>query len=314
MVVMGCYIEIGKYIFRCVHSVEVNKSWKTLTDTATIKLPNVEGSLDKNIKPGDAVLIKFGYDDNLVTEFEGYVSSISPATPLEIMCEDEMWQQKQKQVNGGKGMSWKTTTLGDVLKYLVPDATIECPVINLSPFRIDKSVTSVGAAIKEIKERFTLVAYYRSKKLYVGLAYQEKGLGTVKYHFQKNALVGDLVYKRKEDVKVKVKAISMLPNNTKIEEEVGDKEGETHTLHFYNLTKEELKQQAEEKIGRMRYDGYRGSFTAFGIPFIDHGMVAELMDDKYPERTGSFFVDTVKTSYGPGGIRRTIEPGKKASA
>jgi predicted Zn-dependent peptidase len=50
-----------------------------------------------------------------------------------------------------------------------------------------------------------------------------------------------LIYKKKGDVKIKVEAISLLPDNTKILKTVGDEDGETHTLHFYNLTEAELR-------------------------------------------------------------------------
>jgi len=303
---MSSYIEIGNYVFRNVNAVSIESSWKNLTQRAKIKLPNIKALLEKNIKPGDPVIIKLGYNSSLNIEYEGFVSTIAPSTPIEITCEDEMWKLKQQTVT----MSWRSVTLKEVLKYLVPDATIECPDIILSPFRIDK--LSKAKALEKLKDEFTLVIYFRGKNLYAGLAYQEKDLGRQKYHFQKNIAHSSLVYKGKDDVKIKVKAISIMPNNTKIDTELGDADGEQRTLHFYNLTLAELKKQAQEKINLMKYDGYRGTFTGFGVPVVKHGMVAELLDNKYPERAGSYFIDSVNTTYDSNGFRREIELGRKA--
>ena len=307
-VYMSCYIEIGKYIFRNVNSVRIESSWKELTSRATIKLPNIKRLLEKDIKNGDEVLIRLGYNGELKDEFVGYVASVSPKIPLEIMCEDEMWKLKQKTVSH----SWRSVKLKDVLKTLVPDATIECPDVTLSPFRLDK--VTVAMALEKLKDEYMLVVYFRNKKLFVGLAYNEKSLGEVNYHFQKNAMMSSLVFKKKEDIKIKVKAISIMPDNTRIEYEAGDPDGGQHTVHFYNHTKAELQALVKEKINRMKFDGYRGSFKAFGIPLPQHGMVANMMDDRYPERAGSFFIDGVTTDYGADGFRREVELGRSANS
>lgn len=312
MKVMNSRIEIGSLVFsNRVNSVAVQSSRKNITGTATIKLPNLrrqtdQQKIEKIIRVGDAVKIMLGYDDRLVSEFEGYVSIISPQIPLEIICEDEMWKLKQETVS----MSWRSTTLKEVLRFLVPTATINCPDITMAPFRLNK--VTKAKALEQIKDEYILDIYFRGKTLFAGLAYTETGLGEVNYHFQKNALMGNLQYRRKEDVKIKVKAIGMQPDNTKIEVEVGDTDGETHTLHFYNKTKEDLNALAEQKIKLMRYDGYRGSFTGFGQPYASHGMVANLMDDRYPERAGRYLIDGTGVKYDQSGYRREVSLGLKA--
>jgi len=160
----------------------------------------------------------------------------------------------------------------------------------------------------------------------VGLAYQEKGLGEVNYHFQKNAIMGDLAFRRQEDIRVRIKAISVMPNNKKISVEVGDgsvdengngkfADADQVTVHYYNKTKDELKVLAKEAINRIKYDGYRGAFKSKWLPFAIHSMVANLMNDRYPERAGSYFIDSVNTSYGPDdGIDRELELGRSATS
>ena len=311
---MSSYIQIGDHGFKRINSFKVKSSRKTLTDTAVIKIANVSSLLNdanKKIKVGDIVTITGGYNGNNNIEFEGYVSEIKPSSPLEIMCEDEMWKLKQQTIT----KSWESVKLVDVLKFIVPDVnTVECPDMTLSPFRLVK--VTKAKALEAIKEAYGIDIYFRSKKLFAGLAYTEKDPKTVKYHFQKNIpsrrLQNGLIYKKKGDIKIKVEAISLLPDNTKIVKTVGDEDGETHTLHFYNLTEAELKQQAESKIDLMKYDGYRGNLIAFGLPFVQHGDKAKIIDINHPDQDGSFLIDSVETEYSDSGIRRFVYPGKVA--
>lgn len=313
MVNMNSHITIGAYVFKTgkLNGVKIQSSRKVIGDTASIFLPNYyKGSdrFDSLVQEGDPVEIQLGYDGDYRTEFIGYVKEVKPNTPLEIVCEDETWRLKQEQVS----MSWKETTLHDVLRYLVPDVQIECINIDLSPFRLDK--VSKAEALAKIKKMYGLDVYFRGKKLYVGFAYQESGLNEVKYHFQKNAIHGDLTFKTKKTVKIKVKAVSILKSNEKLEVEVGDEDGELRTLHFYNITKtDELKAIAEEKLELLKYDGYRGKMKAKGVPFVVHSTKVQLEDDKYPKRTGKYFIDEITTTYDSGGFNRTIELGRKAS-
>lgn len=305
---MNSEVTIGKYVFQHINEASIDTSWKTLSDIASLKVPNLKGVLNKSIKVGDPVEIKLGYSGELITEFVGYVASINPTAPFEIKCEDEMWNLKQQFVD----VSWKSIKLKEVLSYLVPDAIISAPEITLAPFRLSR--ITKAAALEKIKQEYGLTIYFRGKSLYAGIPYAtEPEAGKVIYHFQKNTPVPEgLIYKSKDDVKIKLIAISFLPNNSKFQIELGDADGEIHTMHFYNLTEAELKQQANDKLSKMKYDGYRGGFASFGKPLSKHSMVAKLIDDKYPERSGSFFIDSINISYSNSGFRRNIKLGKSA--
>jgi phage protein D len=310
---MNSRILIGSLVFtNRVNSVVIDESWKKVTQTATIKLPRLQkllGDGNYKIKVGDRVVIQLGYDNILQTEFQGYVSSRGFNSPLEFMCEDEMWKQKQRTVTN----SWPSITLKALLKYLIPGVDItHVQNITLTPFKLDH--VTVADALEKLKDDYGIVAYYRQgSPLFCGLAYSETGLGKVQYHFQRNLPFNEsqLEFKESGDVKIKVRAISMLPNNKKIEISLGDDTGNETTLHFYNLTKEELRKQAEEKIKKMKYTGYRGTLKTFGMPRVVHGMVAELTNEKFQERGGNYIIDGVKTFYDNNGFSREIELGPK---
>lgn len=316
---MYSHITIGDIsLENKVNSVSIKSSRKNFGDKASIELGNLQGRLEKEIVYGSPVTIKLGYDEELYEEFTGYVASVSPKLPLLIECEDEMYPLKRQTI---VPKSWRSVKLKELIEYIAPGAVVNTYDITLSPFRIDKTVKSKAEALMKIKDEFGLDVYFRGKQLFVGLPYSEK-MGEVYHSFLRklsngtytaNAKMESLQYKKKEDMKITVKAISINSKNEKTEVEVGDKNGETHTLHFYNLTKSELEKMATSKIDSLKYEGYRGTFKAFGLPMVKHGMIDHLDDFKYPERAGSFYIDSVDTTYdGDSGFKRTIELGKKA--
>ena len=315
MYVPLCEITIGKYIFRHVVNVKIESSRKDMGDTAVIVLPSKYAgkSLAKEIKEGDRVEIRLSYDGyGMNTEFTGYVNIIGCNLPVEIQCEDEIYKLKRTPA---KVKSWQSTKLKDVLHHLVPDATLEVPDITLSPFYI-KGTLNVATALQQIRDAYGLDVYFRGSKLFAGLAYTEKSMSAAKpvvFDLRKNVVKNDIEFVRADSRRIKLKAISMLPGNKQLKYETGDPDGEVRTLHFYNKTTSELKALADEEVKKFKSDGFKGHFTCFGIPFVQHGMIAEIREEGFEEKNGKYFVDKVTTEYGMNGFRREIEPGRKAS-
>ena len=134
---------------------------------------------------------------------------------------------------------------------------------------------------------------------------------------------------------MKVKAIGILPNNERIEIEVGDgatadakdksrkktdraaqfvateSDVETRTVHFYNVrTKKEIETLALEELRKFKKTGLKGGFNTFLIPFSKVGNVAKIIDEVYPERgDGNYLIDKVITTLDENGGRRSIELG-----
>lgn len=314
MVEMNSLIQVGSIVFRNkVESVEIDMSRKNLVQTASFRVPRYIQLLQDaqyKINVGDKVTISLGYDGQLREEFSGYIAERISSTPLEFKCEDEMWPNKQKIITE----NWKSITLKNLLRFLIPDATLgDIPGVTLSPFRLDR--VSVVKALEKVKEEYGLDIYFRGNVLYAGLAYNETGLGQCILNFQKNLPKEntDLEFKNKEDIRFNVQACSILPNNKRIKVSVGDSNGDTLTLHFYNIKSEsELRKLANEKMERLRYDGYKGSIKSFGVPYTTHGMVAVIVDERHPERNSSIFIDGVKIRYNSKGYRRINELGRKA--
>lgn len=314
---LTCDIVIGKYRFRKAHKVRIEKGIKRLVSGASIVLPNVKtflgnpAELDRLINVGDTVSIKLGYDGNNREEFTGYVAEKNPNVPFEFRCEDEMWKLRQRDIT----KTWESITLKSLLKFLVPDIILHPSVwdITLEDFRIDRA--NVVQVLDKLKQSYGLAIFYRGGKVHATLPYYPLATNNkVKYHFQKNVIKSSLQFRTGENYKLKVRAISLFPDNKKFEVNIGDATGDETTLHFYKLDRDQLIKQAEQRLKILKTTGYRGTFLTFGIPAVDPGDIAVFKDNHYPERVGENFVDDVVIDWGVGGFRQIVTPGLKANA
>lgn len=307
-----CTIEVGSYRFDYVTELELSSAWKNVTDTGYIRLPRRllvrgesivagEGNL---FKRGDQVTISLGYYPESAVVFMGYVSDIVPGSPFELKLEDHAYLFKQTSIT----KSYKSTTLKELLGDLCP-IDFEAIDVDLGAFRVTRA--NFAQVIAELKKTYGLNCWVRDGKLWAGLAYQPSLQSVHKIDMTTQVINDDLVYQRSDDVKIKVKAISIMPDNSKIEVEEGDPEGAQRTLNYYNLDEATLRATAKRELPKLKYTGYRGGFLTFGKPIIKHGDVIELTDAKTPERDGSYLVDEVTITQGSGGFRQKVTLGGK---
>ena len=311
MYTFNARVTVGRYVMPTLHDLELTSSWQALGDSGRVRLPGLRHKLENLLKAGDPIKIECGYNGQYATEFDGYVAEVLPNVPFELRLEDESYWLKRQTTSG----SWQSTTLKAVLAHIYPGVVSkDVPDVTLAPFRIGPG-SSKFKVLERLKEEYGLTVYFRGKTLYAGLAYSERrATETVVYHLQKNVAGSDLTFRRAADMRLGVKAISVLANNTSFNAHVGDTDGDQLTLHFYNVTtKAALEALAKERIAGMKFDGYRGSLTAFGWPRVEHGQAALILDDLYPQRRARVFVDQVRTTVSKsGGFRRQITLGRKA--
>jgi hypothetical protein len=320
-------IIIGALSFNFVTDVEISSTWKQMTDNATIRLPkrltiSDNKKLENIIKVGDAVKIKLGWNWDLHEEFKGWVvRPVAPNIPFEIYCEDNMWLLKK----GKLIKAWKQVYLDDLLEYLLSQlpsrvgaggSVMDFKTLgktDLGPFQINKATPA--KVLDYLKERYGLISYFIGDTLYVGKVHTGQGSEVV-YHFQENIIKSDLAFRNKDEVHIKITAESILPDNSKLSVTIEDDnsiDAEEHTLTFYNIKdKISLRNIAEHSMEQFHFDGYRGSFDAFGQPYCRHSDVAVISDNYYPERAGKYYIDRVTTRFGQNGFKRTIELGSKA--
>lgn len=93
----------------------------------------------------------------------------------------------------------------------------------------------------------------------------------------------------------------------RLETSVGPTDGEVRTLYFWNVkTEADLKAQAQARLSRIYFEGFVGSFTTFGLPFVKQGDAAILRDTVLPERNGKYLIKKVEYGFGLGGYRQKI--------
>lgn len=315
-------ITIGKLTFTAATEINIRKSWKNFTDTATIKLPKAIYYYDDNgnlkpvehignfIKVGDKVEIKLGYNRQLFTEFTGYVAR-SPRIdiPYELLCEDEMWQLKRKEVS----VSIQNATVKQIVQAAAPGYELDCIDEIYGDFSM-KQTTAVKV-FNELQEKAGIYTFFREGRLVCGKIYIDEKVSSKQpvFEYCENIIDHNLQYIYPDEAKIKVYAKSINKKGEVVTYEVGEDGGDIeHWIDRDGLSKEELKKRTDNIFKNYKtHGGYRGTITSFGWPRVEHGQVVQVVDKKYEERNTKNFVDEVEiTLSANGGYRRTIDIGK----
>ncbi len=306
-------VQINSIVFNSVVSVERKKDIKLFTESAVIELPKKlrfksNGSIDSiydpkkrienYIKVGDKVSIWMGYDQHLLKRFEGYVSqSVQNKIPVTVECECEMWQLKRQVTN----VSLENATIKKIVQTIAPNYEIDVLDAEIGGFSM-KNTTPVKV-LAELKKRYGLYSYFVNKTLVVGKPYTNKeviNLPMKTFDFSKHIISHNLEYKEVEDIKIKLKAISIQSDNSKIEVIIGDKDGEIRTLHFFDKTEKDLKIIAENYLDKFKVSGYTGSFTNFGFPILEVGQRLRIFDPfnkQSSEHYATEITESIKKGY-----------------
>lgn len=277
---------------------------------------------------GDKVKVQLGYryfkdassGEVLVlnTVFEGFVSKIIPGLPIKIEAEDFMWKLKQITTP-------KKTFVNAEVSAMIKELTIGTGV-NIDTGNITTKIgdyktggETVAEVLKDLQDHYHIESYFRiingvptlrcSGIVYFAQDRVVNGVFDDKiFSFQKNIVSSTLEYTRKDDIFLGARAYSVnkveLEGTTKdgrtrtskkrLSVFVGSHLGEVRTLYFLNITSEtELKKLAEAKLRRYYYDGYRGKFTCFMMPFLKHGDAVIFQDKYLPEKEGTYLVKSV---------------------
>jgi hypothetical protein len=297
-----------------VSTVKVESSWSSLTDQAEIHLPlnvpDFNNGVRELLHRGDPVTINAGYNGNMLQEFTGYITEVSAGIPVVIRCEDEMFKLKSIKVN----KSYNSVGLQQLISDIVPGYTTDAMDLHLGAVRLEK--TNAAAVLQLLKDK-QIYAYFKGQTLVVGKVYSEDtSTAAIKFTWGRNMVNYDnLKFHVAEDLKIKCVAVSYLPGGKTLEMSVGDEDGVESRIAHYNVTdKTLLKTLAQQDYDKLKVDGYSGSFTAFDIPFIRHSEKAQITNDQFPDRTGTYYCDsTVLTLSDSGYLHREITIGKKAS-
>ena len=300
---------------RRVEGVTIESSWELLTDLATITIARNVRFFNKRevrevFRNGDPVEIWMGYDkeENLIKEFEGYITSVSADIPIEIKCEDKMFELKKHNVN----YAMKTTQLKDLIAAVIPEGiNTDVADMEISKERFPNTTT---AKVLEKLQESNIYSYFKGQTLVVGKIYSDDIEEPVIFNFAQNVIDNNLRYRLKEDILVLIKATSTLPKGQKITAQYGDPEGVVQTLSYYPISdKSVLLEKCKQDYEKFKVDGYKGDMTIFGIPSMQHGMKAEVISDIYPDRNGTYWIKSLSKTFNRNGYRQTLNLDQRAA-
>ena len=201
---------------------------------------------------------------------------------------------------------------------------------------------TVAQVLQRMQKQYGFEFYFRGDQLRGGvLIYIESEAKEQQFAFQQNIISDELEYRRKDDIVLSVLAHNTLTVETGQVCKDGSKktkkkrisvlvtikngrrqpdfvissgqavpenlEGERTTFFdpsAKNAT--ELGNNAYNHLIKYYYDGFRGSFTTFGIPFVRQGDNARVTDNILPERNGLYKIKQVEYSGGINGLRQVV--------
>ncbi|MDE3185283.1 MAG: hypothetical protein KGM16_17865 [Bacteroidota bacterium] len=317
-------VDIGIYSDVKPHEVWISKSIFEYVDKAKLKYPitariiragNViteSVATAKVFNEGDKVTVQLGYNGSLKTEFEGFISRLNFTTPLEVECEGYSYQLRFKNVSG----TMVKVQLVELLRSITAGTDIVLDEKNIPGFIIDKVILTGKTALdvlEEIKKTSgqLIKFFFTGKTLWAGLQYLDYK-GTVKYKMGWNVIKdGNLKLHQAQHEQTTVNWIGEMKDGTKVTATTGNK-GTVKIKSTHAITdKNSLQQLSDAEHRKLSYDGYEGKITAFGLPYCEPGDVAEIIDEKYPERGGRYIVQSTEVKYSMGGFRRTVGIGEK---
>lgn len=313
---MSWDIKIGGYRLKMVEKVSIKRSVELLADTATVTLPatvfNKTISIEDKIKVGDAVEIELGYNDDLKTEFKGYLKSIkTDGGSLTLELEDDIYLFRKSV----KDEEMKDASVKKILENIcsqVGGFSVSCDY----DFTYDKFVINNATGydvLKKIQDEASPNIYLKDKVLHVHPQYAEI-FGEARYDFSKNIEREgtDLKYKSEDERKFLIVVEGTDETGATVSVEKGVTGGDKMTLKLPGVSsKSSLEQKAQSVLEQKVYTGYEGSFQTWLVPYVDAGYKVAITDPDYEVKNGTYYVISVETTFSKDGGVRKVTLGKR---
>lgn len=293
-----------------VTAVEITRDTEKLTAEAKITLPKKlkwDGSPEIPVRRGDAVRISLGYDDNLQLAFVGYVRDVGFKTPVVITCEDDMFKLKQMPA---QKKAYRSVNIETLLKEQgIPYRLNVMGEQSIGAYRV--TADTVASLLGKLSEQ-GIRSFFRYEDeepvLYCGVLFERDSTPSQVFRTELNIISDSNLRQQKADnMRLRIKAVSLLPDNKKIKVEVGDADGQLRVIHTYNKTESQLRTWAEQEVKRLKRDGLTGSFTTFGYRLVYLLDAVGLIIDG--TKMGVYQVNKNVIKYGDSGFRQEITLG-----
>lgn len=307
-----------KYRLALLYSVEIEKSVENLVDTCIITIPeailNKVLNIENKIQRGTEVIVQLGYNSKLNTEFIGYVKEVkNNNSTLTIECEDSVFQFRKPV----QSEELKPTSVSQIAQRIIDQCAAG---MNLScDFDITYEKFIIHQAngfdiLKKLQEETKANIYIDSQTntLHIHPPFIEKS-GTIKYSPQINVQSVSLEYKRAQDRKFEITVKSVSLDGKVNEIKAGQSGGESVVLTVGPMSDEDMRKIGDAELSKRMSDRFEGTIETWLIPVITPTATAKFEDTDYPEKTGSYYVPTVKTSFSSAGGVRIVTFGIKVA-
>ncbi len=340
--VLNSDITIGDFRFSGVNEVIIKRSMHSISDTALIKIPSIARIIKNGkAKPenvltgslfneGDKVIIKLGYNGELQTEFKGFVRRRNLDMPMEVECEGYGWLMKRNRVQG----FYPSCPLIDLLNKAVSDLEQEEVIHVVCPDEINFNKVSLQSnsgldvlnKITKYTDGTLSCFFITPDTLWCGRVLTGYANGIDPFNGMDgnreisirpgfNALSDtSLLVHNSELNPVLVIYSKKLANGSRLTQSSNSIKGYVRVRNkLLNQVKDahSLKILANEKSLKESYTGYEGYITGFLQPYVQPGNSVTISDKQFPERDGTYLVESTEVQFGIKGARRKVELGPK---
>jgi hypothetical protein len=336
MFVHICKIYIGLLEFDYANRITIDTNLDNVVQGCSIFQPRRAkfGDSDVNVKinKGDKVVVQLGYRDDfgsdnlgLFTEFVGYVSNEGIGTPVEIVCEDEMFNLKKGNINkrypNGVKLSQLIKDVAPGYNYEIDDITLGAYVIeNATPVQVFKDLTQQGIPVYFIPPTawpYNGKADY-TPTLRAGRQYRSQYRRVLmKGGRNGNAELDALRWQFADNTGIVIKAVSNQKGRGKLVEyypPTADRNNSNlYSRNFSHVDAATLKRLAEQEYLTYAREGYIGSVKTLGVPLITMGDEGRIENPEYPANDAEYIIDAVRTEFSYNGFNRVSTIGGKAT-
>jgi len=276
---------------------------------------------------------------NLV--FSGYISEVKSKKPITIKCMDNMWKLSQTLA---PNKVWTGKTIQEVVEELLKPTGLKLNT-TISGEKLSTKINppiqsqnqTIAQVLEMIQRNYKFETFFKGDTLYTGaFRYYTDNVKEHVFRFQDNIISDNLEYVRTDDVVLGIQAQSyeQVAVNTGTRKDgrakvktkrlscfavwqFGDVvvydakpegwQGEQRSLNLPATTLDELKYLVKKNAYKLIYQGFKGEFTTFGLPFVRHGDNIILRDTILPDRNGTYKAKKNTINFGMNGFRQTIE-------
>ena len=325
--------------FTYVNDCTIEWNRDNFTRSANIKLPvrfYVRNErIFEQVQIGDMVTIAMGYYPNLVTRFVGYIAHREPNSPLELRCEDESWQYKQRFI---KPVTFKDTTIQEIIEGTYTGVITQIGVgdTKIGDWAIKDYATFIRV-LDTLRQSFGITAYWDNNKgLNVNAQFTEVSIEqkasifdfnkniitTQGLDFQEAAEFSQMVLVRSEQDGVDADGkplpplevwafynpagvITTVPRNPELP-------GNLNTFNEPYQTLEAITTIAKTWLANLNFTGFTGSFLTFGEPVVEVNDDCRIINKERKSMEGRYRIKGVNVRYGVNaGYRQDIELARK---